>query len=77
MMWGVDSGMGWWMLFSSTLFILFWVGVVALVVWVARGFGSQATGDRKPLDIAKERYARGEITREELEQITEGLQKAA
>ena len=61
-----------------TLFVLLpWlllvVGVVAMVVWLFQRGGSAsqalATGPRAALDIARERYARGEISREEYEQL--------
>lgn len=53
--------------------LLFWAlvigGLVLLVVWLARGVRS-TNPDRagKPLDIIRERYARGELTREDYEQ---------
>jgi putative membrane protein len=47
---------------------LFWVGVVLLGVWAVRQFApnNRPTGNRA-LEILKERYARGEIEREEFE----------
>lgn len=77
MWWDVDSGMGWWMLFESIPFVLFWVGAIALALWVASGFRSESAGGRDPIDVAKEHYARGEISREQFQQITEDLRKAA
>ena len=78
-MWHVHEGMGWWMVFGGIVTILFWAGVLALVVWaIAKLVGHQgsrsAAGDKsKPLDIARERYARGEITKEQFEQIKKDL----
>jgi putative membrane protein len=70
--------MGWWMLFGSVMFVLFWGGLIFLAVWLADQFrGRLSSEDRRPLDIARERYARGEITQEQLQQITENLRKAA
>jgi len=50
--------------------LLFWgvvvVALVLLVKWMARGTGSR--GERTPLEILKERYAQGEIGRDEFEQ---------
>lgn len=59
------------------LFVLFWLAVIAFAMWVIPGFRSESTSGRNPVDIAKERYARGEISREQLQQITDDLRKAA
>lgn len=52
--------------------ILFWAAIIALVVWLVRSFvgrGSAADpSERKSArEILEERYARGEIDRDELE----------
>ena len=49
------------------------VGVVVwlIVQWVK--FFSKKKDTRTPLDIDKERYAKGEITKEELEEIKRNL----
>ena len=73
------EGMGWWMVFGSIWMVVFWAAIIALVVWGVtkvtqrEGSGSGTTDRRAPLDIAKERYARGDISREEFEQIKKGL----
>lgn len=61
---GMGMGMGW------IFMILFWGLVIfgALVLF-RRSAGSDGGESRKtPLDILKERYARGEIGKEEFEQ---------
>jgi putative membrane protein len=77
MMWGWYGGMGWWMVFGGIIFILFWGLIIYLIVWGIRRFsGSRGTGgpdQRSPLDIAKERYARGEISKEQFDQIKRDL----
>lgn len=65
------------MAFEVVLFVFFWVAVVALVYWLAPGFWSQSSSRRDPIDIARERYARGEISPEQLQQIKDDLGKAA
>jgi putative membrane protein len=47
---------------------LFWIGVVLLIVWGVRQLtqDNRARADRA-LEILEERYARGEIDRDELE----------
>ncbi len=48
-------------------------GVVWIIVqWVK--FFKKKKDNRPPLDIAKERYAKGEITKEELEEIKRNLE---
>ena len=49
-------------------------GLVLIVVWAARqGERGETHRGRSPLDIAKERYARGELTREQYEQLRRDL----
>ena len=70
------DGMGWWMVF---LMVLFWGAIVALVIWGIRRLTERDRSEsgtsqkRNPLDIAKERYARGEISKEEFDQIKNDL----
>ena len=70
MMGGMGMGFG----FIGFLFMLaFWVLLVVAVVWVARAlFGNSQPTQRKdpsqdPREILDQRYARGEITREQYE----------
>ncbi len=74
-MWGVHDGMGWWMLFGGIWMVVFWAAVIWLIVWGVSqlGRGGRARDDESALDIARRRYARGEITREEFEQLRQDL----
>ena len=74
-MWEIPAGMGWWMGFGGLWMVLFWGGVIALIVWVIKKITekSDSPPGHSPLDVAKERYARGEITREQFEQIKKDL----
>lgn len=76
--------MGWthgygWMGPGGIIIILFWVLVIAGVIALVRWFGMRDRGSgnsrRTPLDILQERYARGEIEREEYEQKRRDLQQ--
>lgn len=74
---GIGSwfGMGFMMLFG----LLFVVGVVLLIIWLARsaggpggaggGYGGYRSGTESACDIAKMRFARGEITKEQYDEI--------
>ena len=59
------------------LMMLFWAVVfVVVVVLIIRAFSDKpeaAQKGRNPLDIAKERYAKGEIKKQEFEQIKKDL----
>jgi putative membrane protein len=70
-MWDMPIGMGWWWIFG----VVFWGGLIALVVWGVTRLTKRGdtASKRDPLDIAKERYAKGEITKKEFEQIKKDL----
>ncbi len=79
-MWHAHDGMGWWMVFGSVWVVLFWV----LIAWLVFTVFSRATGrreagrhDETPMEIAERRYASGEISRDEFEQIRETLRTGA
>ena len=74
-MWYMHDFGGGWMIFGSIFMILFWAGLVALIVWGVSKLTKQhsSTNKQSPLDITRERYARGEISREEFEQIKKDL----
>ena len=71
--------MGWWMVFGSIGMIVFWGIIIVLGTWGIRRLaerddsGSASGGGPSPLDVAKSRYARGEIAKEEFEQIKKDL----
>jgi putative membrane protein len=75
MMW--DGGWGWHMVFGPVFMILMLAAVIAVVVLLVRWLGGpwygpqpphQAHSGRTPLDILKERFARGEIDKDEFEE---------
>ena len=71
-MWDSGDGMGWWMLMGSVWFVVFWAVVVwAVVRLTSRGGGSTAMPTA--VEIARQRYARGEITKEQFEEIRRNL----
>jgi len=67
-------GGGWGMFFGPLIWILIIVGIVVLVSYVVRGQGGEGVGGTRfltrntPLDILKERYARGEIDKKEFQE---------
>ena len=66
-------GAGWW-IWMPIMMVLVWGGIIAVIVWAIR---SSTRGDRSerasPLDIARERLAKGEISEEEFERIRQKL----
>ena len=64
---------GWGMGFGGLFMILFWglilVGIFALFKWVSvQPLASNGTRGKTALEILQERYARGEILKEEYEE---------
>jgi putative membrane protein len=80
---GWHDGWGWGhMFFGSIMMLLFWGGVIVLIVLAVRWMGSGPTraGDaaapeNRALDILEERFARGEIDKEEFEERRRLLSK--
>jgi putative membrane protein len=84
-MMGFDMGWDWgWMWWGGLTMVLFWGGLIALVVLAVRGLSggtgrSEAAPPRSearqtPLEIAQARYAKGEINRDEYETLWRDLQ---
>jgi uncharacterized membrane protein len=69
-MWYAHDGMGWWMLFGG----VFWLFLIVTIGWIAFQLLRRDLGGRADaMDQAKSRYARGEISREEFQQIAQDL----
>lgn len=70
-------GHGFGLLFGPFTF-LFWVGIITGTVYLLKSLHKNkrlpAAVSIKPLDILKERYARGEITESEYDQIMSKLE---
>ena len=70
------DGFGW-MLFGGFWMIVFWGAIIALIVWAVIRFSRREdtppSTKANPLDAAKERYAKGEITKAEFDQIKKDL----
>lgn len=59
--------------------IIVWIIVIGLIIWGVTAFtrhngsGTISGSNRTPLDIAKERFAKGEISQDEYELIKKNL----
>jgi putative membrane protein len=80
MMWSGFDGMGWGWIGLGVLHMgLFWIlvilGIAVLVKWLASGPPTvlPPRSESRALDILKERYAKGELTREQFEQMKREL----
>jgi|Deesub1362A_J573_1020465.scaffolds.fasta_scaffold00151_23 putative membrane protein len=81
--WGYGGGYGMmgygWAIFSWIFFIVFWVAIILLIIWLykqIKGSDTRHTSPAEtPLEILKKRYARGEITREQYEEMRKEIEK--
>jgi putative membrane protein len=70
---------GYWLIWMIPLMIIFWGGIIVLIVWGVKKLGKGKEDDAgigpklNPLEIAKERYAKGEISKADFEQIKKDL----
>ena len=84
MYWG--HGFGWgWMLFGGLMMLLFWGALIALAFFAFRALSRSSGGsardlthpvvrsDDRALAILKERYAKGEIDKEQYERMRSDL----
>ena len=59
---------------------LFWIVIIGLVIFLIVRLTNQKTGSQNiqsnenPLDVLKKRYARGEISKEEFENVKKDLE---
>ena len=68
--WQHMAGWGWgWMMLGW----LFWLLLIALVVWAVGRFADRSTGRPDPEELLAERFARGELSVEEFEQHRSAL----
>ncbi len=79
MMWNWGTGWGWWMVFGWVWMVVFW----GLIIWAVyavvsrlteRGQTPPATGP-SALDILERRYASGELTYEQFEEMRRHLSR--
>jgi putative membrane protein len=78
MMGGLFGGFGFvWMIFIFLFVIAIIAGVIILIAWAVRRSSSMEQPQQKSISTAmetlKERYAKGEITKEEFENIKKDL----
>lgn len=76
-MWGYHEGFSWWMVFGGVWMVAFWGIIIGLVVWEVNRLGGDRAGRNEtedtPIEIAKKRLARGEIAKEEFEELQKVL----
>jgi putative membrane protein len=80
-MWGWDGGSGWGIA-MMTIMALFWLLVIVGIIYGISVLTRSGNDDRsrrdddheKPLNILRERYARGEISKEEFDQMRRDLE---
>ena len=74
-MWFMHDFGGWGLLFGGILMFIFWGGLIALIAWGIIRLTRRDCPITKstPLDTVRERYAKGEINKEQFEQFKKDL----
>jgi len=74
-MFGGYGGMGYGG-FGMIFMFLFWGLIIALVIMLIRQAGSKTNSskDESPVNIVKQRYAKGEISKQEFDRLMSELQ---
>ena len=65
-MWCWSEGVSAWGIFGMVMVVVFWIAIIAMVVWGIKRFTQTTTtviSKGAPLDIVRERYAKGEISK--------------
>jgi putative membrane protein len=82
MMWGYNmTGMSWWMIISSIV----WLGLIAIAVWAFVRWAARPTQSNSPStpaapsprEILRQRYARGEIESDTFERMRRELEASS
>ena len=78
MMGGFFGGMGWiGMILGFIFFIAIIIGIILFIVWIVKRSTHDSADyktESKSLEVLKERYAKGEITKEQYEEIKKNIQ---
>ncbi|MEK7145247.1 MAG: SHOCT domain-containing protein [Patescibacteria group bacterium] len=72
--WGVENMMGW--LGGGIMMVLFWAAVIIFIVWAVKEIGGknhEKPNSNSALVLLKERYAKGEINKQEFEEKKKDL----
>ena len=78
MMAGIGMGYGW---FGILMMVIFWAGIIAATIWLLSNLFPQnnqkalADASDSPIAILKKRYARGEISKEEFEDMRHNVEQ--
>ena len=74
MMWDSGEGMGWWMMLGSVWMVFFWGVIIWAVIRITTNPDETRNSvGHSALDIAKRRYAAGELSREDFELLRKDL----
>ncbi|MBF4483017.1 MAG: SHOCT domain-containing protein [Dehalococcoides mccartyi] len=73
------SSAGWgWMFFGGIFMLIFWCAIIGVIIWgivqlVRKGQPSSSATKTHYMETLKERYAKGEISKEEFDQMKKDL----
>lgn len=78
-MWEIHDGWGWWMVFGWVWMLVIWGlivwGIYALVTYPERRRESGQTAEREPLKVLEARFARGDITADQFQEMRKLIER--
>ena len=69
----MDDGFGWWMLIGSVWFVVLWGILIWAIYRLTEHRNHRERGGGSAIEILRQRYARGEISKEEFDRIRHDL----
>ena len=70
----MDYGFGWFWVLGVLFWILFFVLLVLSIIWLFRNLAGRTSSTSSPLDTLKLRYAKGEISKKEFDEMKKQIE---
>lgn len=73
--WSSHMWPNWYLFPSGIIVVVFWALIIWLIIRLINKSKSEVKEEKSPLEIVDERYAKGELTKKEFDQMKKDLKK--